>query len=225
VSERQTTSASDSGPVGEGEYEVRQGDCLVSVAWEHGHDPRTIWDHPDNRAVKDARTENMLLPGDRLHIPAIEAGRESCGTEQKHRFRRKGARPKLSVRFLFHGEPRADQPYRIDIPGQPIVEGTLDGDGKLEEILPMSTRTVTVAVGEPGAEEMHRFTVGGLDPIGEVSGVQERLFNLGYPCSQEGELDDSTRGALLSFQQDHDLEATGEPDQDTRQALLDAHGS
>jgi hypothetical protein len=225
MNERRTESTTASGPVGEGRYRVRQGDCLVSIAWQHGHAPDTIWNHPDNQAVKEAREPTVLLPGDRLHIPEITPRTESCPTEQRHNFRRKGACPKLSVRFTFRGEPRADQPYRINIPGREIARGNLDSDGKLEEVLPFAARRVTVIVGESGFEETYAFNVGGLDPITEIAGLQERLLNLGYPCSQEGELDDSTRAALTQFQRDRELEATGEPDDDTRQALLDAHGS
>ena len=225
MTERRTESTTGSGPVGEGGYRVRQGDCLVSIAWRHGHAPDTIWDHPGNRTVKEAREPTVLMPGDRLHIPEIEPRAESCSTERRHSFRRKGARPKLSVRFIFRGEPRADQPYRVNIPGQEIARGNLDGDGRLEEVLPFAARRVTVIVGESGFEETYAFDVGGLDPVTEVSGLQERLLNLGYPCSQEGELDDGTRAALEQFQRDRGLEATGESDDDTRRALLDAHGS
>jgi len=225
VSNDSTDSETGYGAVGNGEYRIKQGEDLATIAWQRGHDLNTIWNHADNAEVKEKRENpEILKPGDRIHIPDIEGKQESGGTEQRHSFRRKGAPPKLSMRFLLRDEPRSDQPYRINVPGQEIIQGTLDGDGAMEQVLPFGVDKVTIYVGEPEFEERFELTMGGLDPVTELTGLQSRLLNLGYACPQNGELDEGTQGALNCFQTDHDLEVTGHPDDATRQAILDAHG-
>ncbi len=226
MTDNSTGNGNGDGPVGSGDYRIKQGDDLASIAWQRGHDLDTIWNHADNAEVKQKRENpQILIPGDRIHIPDIETKQESGGTEQRHSFRRKGAQPKLSVRFLTRGEPRADQPFRINLNGQNIIQGNLDEDGALEQVLPFGTDKVTVYVGEPEFEDRFEFTMGGLDPVTELTGMQARLLNLGYACPQNGELDEGTQGALSSFQADNDLEVTGQPDDATQQAILDSHGT
>nr|WP_255216649.1 peptidoglycan-binding domain-containing protein [Pseudenhygromyxa sp. WMMC2535] len=65
---------------------------------------------------------------------------------------------------------------------------------------------------------------GHLDPATELSGVQQRLVNLGYTCHDPaGELGESTQEALRAFQRTHDLEVSGELDDDTRARLIELH--
>jgi peptidoglycan hydrolase-like protein with peptidoglycan-binding domain len=73
--------------------------------------------------------------------------------------------------------------------------------------------------------------LGSLNPRDEtgdqgVSAVQARLANLGYwPGPLDGILGPRTQAALRLFQGDHNLEMTGEDDDDTVKALFDEHGS
>ena len=75
------------GPVGDGEYVVVEGDCVESIAAGAGFLWTTIWDHPQNAALKNARlTQNLLLPGDRVHIPAKELKLVGRPTDQLYHF-------------------------------------------------------------------------------------------------------------------------------------------
>jgi peptidoglycan hydrolase-like protein with peptidoglycan-binding domain len=60
---------------------------------------------------------------------------------------------------------------------------------------------------------------------GGISGVQARLNNLGYgagPC--DGVLGQRTRAALRLFQEDQEIDVTGEPDRATLDELEQAYG-
>lgn len=220
------SEAPGGGAVGSGDYVVQEGDCISSIASAHGHFWETIWDAAANAELREAREDpNVLLPGDRLTVPERREKWEARPTEQRHRFRRRGEPAMLRLRFLACGEPRAGEPYRIEVDGRTVAEGTLDDDGMLEVPIPPAAGQALAAVGEPGQEDVHEFALGGTDPVTELRGVQQRLINLSYGCDLEAELGESTRAAIRAFQAEHDLEETGEPDEATRQALLDAHGS
>lgn len=211
------------------EYTVRQGDSIISIAYRNGFFWETIWDHPDNAELKERREDpNVLYPGDVVFIPEKQEKEETCGTDQTHRFRRKGALEELRIVLKDEeGEPRANMSYLLTIDGSNI-NGTTDGDGLLvESILPDASQGRLIVLDEQGNElEEYELALGHLDPITEISGVQMRLTNLGYDCSsEEGGLGTRTQQAIERFQQAQDLETTGELDDTTRQKLKEVHGS
>lgn len=83
------------------EYKARQGDCISSIAADNGFFWETLWNHPDNAALKKKRNDpNVLLPGDIVHVPDKEARIEKSATEQKHVFKRKSVPAKLRMRLV-----------------------------------------------------------------------------------------------------------------------------
>lgn len=83
------------------EYQIREGDCISSIAYEHGFFPDTLWNHPDNTELKQNRKDmNLLEVGDIVNIPEKEEKEESAAPEQKHRFRKKGVPAKLRMKIL-----------------------------------------------------------------------------------------------------------------------------
>ncbi len=213
-------------PVGGGNYVVKQGECIESIALAHGYLPDTLWNHPDNAQLKRERKDpSLLLPGDRVQVPDPRPKQEPGADGRKHRFHRKGLPSKLRVRILRDGEPRKNEPYTLNIDGR-LSQGSTDGDGVVEVPVPPNAQRGTLVVGQDEQDQQtFELRLSGLDPVESLTGVQQRLENLGYPCPASGALDEPTRAALGDFQRACDLEATGEPDQKTRDKLAAEHGS
>lgn len=221
----QEDEALSGGPVGDGEYIVREGDCLSSIARDSGHFWETIWNDGGNTKLREIRKDpNVLLPGDKLTIPPIREKNENGETEMRHRFVRRGEPAKLRLKLMLEeDQPRANQPYTLTIDGQQ-TEGTTDASGMIEVPIPPNAKNGVLVVGPDHTE--FKLRLGTVDPISEISGVQDRLNNLGYNVgTPDGELNEPTRAAIKVFQKKHGLEPTGQPDQKTRSKLQEIHGS
>jgi N-acetylmuramoyl-L-alanine amidase len=123
-------------------------------------------------------------------------------------------------------EPRASVPYVLEIDGT-TTNGTTDGDGYVEAVIPGSARAGRLVL-NPGTahEEEFRLMLGHLDPISEFVGVKQRLANLTFDCGdQSNEMTPGLRTAIEAFQQKLGLEPTGELTDELRQKIRELHGS
>jgi hypothetical protein len=205
------------------EYTVKQGDCISSIAEQHGFTPDKIWDHPENTNLKKIRKDqNILFPGDIVFVPEKKEKEESGGTEQRHRFRRKGVPEKLRIILQVEGEPRANAEYIIDIDGEQS-RGTTDDKGCVSISIPPGSQHGKLTILDGGEE--FELALGGLDPIGEISGIQARLFNLGYNIDVTGKWDELSSEALMRFQSDHEINVTGNIDEETKSKLKSVYRS
>jgi hypothetical protein len=224
---------------------VQPGDCISSIAFLHGFFPDTLWNDPANAELRRKRKDpNVLVPGDVVAIPDLRPRAEDAKTGRVHRFRRKGVPEKLRIVLLRFGKPRKDLQYTLDVDGV-LVSGQTDDKGKLEHFIPPNAERVRLRIGD---DEEHDLALGHLTPNVELTapsdvpwglaeGIEQRLRNLGYLDDEDeeedevwkdeelepGELPRRLRRALEAFQSDHDLELTGELDDDTRAALDDMH--
>lgn len=207
------------------DYMVEQGECLSSIAYEHGFFWRTLWNHPSNAELKTQRKNpNVLLKGDTVHIPDLTLKQESGATEQLHKFKLKGVPEKLRITLLDASKkPRANLDYIIVIDGD-SRRGKTDSKGLLVESIPPNAQQGKLILGQKRAETI-ALNLGRLDPITELSGVKARMVNLGlYRGGIDANLDAATKKALSDFQVQQGLPVTGAPDDATRQKLLQLHG-
>jgi hypothetical protein len=219
----------ETGPVGQGEYSVQQGDCIDSIATARGLRWKTLWNHPANAQLKRIRKDpNLLLPGDRVTIPESSEKYEKRSTEKRHTFVRLGVPAKLKFRLLTaDGKPRKGLPYILKVEAE-TFKGKTDPDGNVTlSISPLAKDAqLTILDAEGNEIENHSLSLGGLDPITEISGVQGRLRGLGFDCGEvDGVLTPETQDALRRFQEACGIPVTGELDSKTQQELASLHGS
>lgn len=212
------------------QHTVKQGDTIASIAYEHGLFPDAIWNDSKNSDLKNERKDpDLLCPDDVVHVREKEEKEESGATEQRHRFRRKGVPAKLKLQLLENDEPRANLDYVLEVDGE-LIQGTTDSDGRLEHFISPAAREAELRIGET---EKIPLQIGHLEPVTTITGAQQRLNNLGFNCGESagestgqsaGEVDEETKAAITSFQQQNNLDPTGELDQKTQDTLKKEHG-
>ena len=203
---------------------VAHGDCISSIAFRFGFYPETIWNDPANAELKNHRTDpNMLVPGDKVVIPDKDPGGVNHASEARHKFRKRGV-PALFRIQVFDGEEiRGNQQYSLVIDGK-SCQGTTDDRGVIEEWILPDAKSGELVIGPD--ELKIELLFGKLQPINEIAGVQARLINLGFDCGGvNGQITDTTRSALRTFQERFGIEVTGEFDQPTLIKLQQMHDS
>lgn len=197
---------------------VKAGDCLSSIAQEHGHFWETLWNHADNAALRGERQDpNVLMAGDVVVVPPITVKQESRASDARHRFRQRGVPAKCRFRLLKDGQPRGGVPYILSIDGQ-TTSGTTDSDGLLEAPIPPSAREGSIRVREGQHEEVYPLTFGGLDPIDTPGGTAQRLAQLGYRVT------DDPGAPIRAFQHAEGLDPSGMADEETLRRLQEVYG-
>ncbi len=205
-------------------HTAAHGESVESIAYANGLFWETVWDDPGNAALREERVEpNVLAAGDVLVVPDLRPKEVEAATGRRHVFRRRGVPSVLRVRLLEGSTPRAGLAFTVDAGGR-LTRGSTDADGWVEAWLMPDVQRGELRIDATG--ESYPFQVGTVSPVQTPLGVQTRLRNLGYlggrpttaatPRAVE---------ALRAFQRARDLPATGEPDEATLAALVDAHGS
>jgi N-acetylmuramoyl-L-alanine amidase len=204
-------------------YIARQGDCIHSIAFDRGFFPDTLWNHADNKALKDLRKDpHVLLPGDKVVIPDKRLKEVSKPSENRHRFRRKGVPKEMRVQLVTLTEPVAHARCKIEVQDCHF-EATSDGDGWLKIPIPPNANLVKIQL--PTGQQFE-LNLGRLDPVHQISGVQGRLHALGYyPGPIDGQMTAATQDALKAFKAARGLPPGNAIDDQTRNALVKDSGS
>lgn len=215
---------------------AQEHECLNDIAAHYGLLPEAIWNDPGNADLRALRQDpNVLLAGDVLAIPELREVRHAAQTGKRYRFRRKGVPVQVQFRLLNGSEPRKDARYLLEVDGE-ALSGTTGPDGDLAFWVMPGSQQATL---ELEGEERYELKLSRLDPLTEVSGMRQRLVNLGY-LDVEGD-EDELAVAVIAFKREHcGLEMTPEDllacdddeyervttvDEPTRTRLLAIHGS
>jgi len=206
--------------VGSGTYVVQTGDCISSISDQAGHLWQTIWNHPSNSALRQARGDpHVLLPGDQVFVPPIRQRVEDAATDQHHAYVRKSNLSILRIVVKDLDEPVASQPYQLIVDGESF-HGTTDGGGKLEQEIPPGAQNGRLIVGEGDDVLEYEFELGTLDPSDSITGIQARLGNLGYDAGPvDGIHGPKTTAAIEEFCTEHGIDPPEEGE--TTQAFCD----
>jgi N-acetylmuramoyl-L-alanine amidase len=205
-------------------HTVAPSDDMAAIADRHGFFWQTLWDVPENAALKEKRANpNVLQQGDTVHIPDLRRKQESCADQQRHTFVRKGVPSKIRIVLRRDGEPRAGLPYVFTIAGDK-QEGTTGDDGSIELAIPPGATSGVLTLTDGGVEERRTLDVGRLDPVQTPLGVQQRLANLRYDARPTGTLDAQTLAACNALRADHDMDPSDTVDDALRAKLVELHG-
>jgi hypothetical protein len=122
--------------------------------------------------------------------------------------------------------PRSNAPYTLSIDGVSI-SGRTDGQGYIETRIPSTAQAGSLII-DAGTlrQTVIPIQLGYLDPLEEVSGVKQRLANLGFDGGDtSSEVNEAFGAALRAFQEVNGLDITGEADETTLRKLKSIHGS
>lgn len=191
------------------DHKVVQGEYVSKIARHYGFsDYRTIWDHPKNAALKQARKNpNVLFPGDQLFIPDRGEKEVASATDRRHQFRL--TRQPLTLRIVVENSfasPLGSVPFDLHVENetQNLIS---DRQGKVEQIIPVTAEQASLIVKsqETGVNEQPiPLKIGHLDPVEELAGQKGRLKNLGYYAGAINTPEDAEfRSAVEEFQCDH----------------------
>jgi hypothetical protein len=156
------SNSESTSPVGSGDYVVQEGECVASIAFEHGLLWETVWNDPGNAEVKRCRkTPFVLLPGDRLVVPELRLKQEARPTGRRHLFVRKGDPVIVKIKVLeaMPPPPEPDSPETAD-----------DGDQEGAEVLIAESEEIEGEL-QPAKNKPYQVIVDGtLRESGETDG-------------------------------------------------------
>lgn len=207
-------------------YTVKDGDCMSSIGHQFGLPWRYIWERGENAGLRSMRQPEILLAGDIVYVPDLEQGNAQRATGAAHRFQLAGASTKIRIKLLYLDEPRANLPAVVEGDGFTASLQT-DGKGVLECRIPANaTKAKVTLTNQDGTPEVYNFTLGGLDPIDSVSGLQQRLLHLGFaPGPADNIYGARTEAAVRRFQYKVRIVSDGIAGPITKSKLLVMHGS
>jgi N-acetylmuramoyl-L-alanine amidase len=205
-------------------HTVEQGDTLVRLGELYGIAPDTIWNDDANAELRTRRSDmNVLCPGDIVIIPDKVPRLEKRPTGATHVFQTVTTPALFRLQIFKMHKPRAEQDFTLTVDtSDEIQSGKTDKNGILEKFVDPKARLGKIVIGPDNQAITVNF--GHLNPLREISGVQQRLRNLGYDPGDASEtLNPAIKAALRTFQRDHKIKADGELNETTRAKLGKVH--
>jgi hypothetical protein len=206
---------------------------MASIAAEQGLFWQDLWDLPENLSLKILRHDPyVLFPGDEVFIPDLRVAEWQRPTDQMHKFVLKGSTERLKIVFTDENDkPITNAPYTLQVEAasggnKKQFKGKTNGMGAIEQAIPPDAWKGHIVVDLEGEQREYWISLGKIDPVTEISGVQGRLMNLGYYTGPlDGQMSAYTTTALLLFQEKYQLPPTGKNDEATQSKLKALFGS
>ncbi len=193
---------------------VQQSQSMNSIAFEHGFAWEALWNLDENAALREARGDGgVLLPGDEVYIPEKEEKQEDRGAEALHSFKLPDIPFRIAI-TLRRLDAKAIEgvEWKLEINGEETESGKTGSDGRIEAKVPPGARSGELILNGRRIPIKLRH----LNPANTLTGMRQRLRNLGYsPGTDSGNLDADDKKSLRLFQADHGIEQTGEMDEET----------
>jgi len=196
---------------------------VLSLSAEAGLFWEDVWKDSANAALASKRKHpTILMPGDAVQLPDLTEGQIDGGTENQHKFSLKGTPARLRLQLRINGAAVSEKDVKLVVDGVPTT-ATTDRDGRCEVLIPPNAKEAKLRVGEDKGEYL--LKLGWLTPIDSTSGLQARLFNLGFnPKAIDNDFGSNTRKAMQAFQTAMGMKPTQKPDAETRDALEKEYG-
>ena len=130
----------------------------------------------------------------------------------------------IRMRLLRNGSAGANVAYTLTLDTGLVLNGSTDGDGRLEQKVPATAATAKLQFTDTG--EIRNLVIGSPEPVDTLFGAQLRLKRLGlYHGTIDGRSSPLTVHALSAFQKAQGIDVTGKNDAPTQAALKKAYGS
>jgi hypothetical protein len=208
-------------------YVIKEGDFLTKLAHTLGFEATTVWNDAKNAKLKKLRKDpDLLLAGDILFVPDKARKKLSYTKESDNAYVAKVPKIEVTIALEKDGEPIANEEYVLEGLGDDEPK-TTDENGNAVIKAPVHVREVVLRFTK--RDEVYQIRFGELDPADTPSGARKRLTHLGLytgVAEQSSEADEKQLAAALAeFQRRNKLKPSGELDDATSKALVDAHGS
>lgn len=206
---------------------VVSGDCLSSIAARFGLTWPILWDAPENAGLRQKRKDpNILYPGDQVFVPETKPKGDPAATGQRHNYEVDIEPTFVKLRFLFMGLPRKGIRWALMLSDREMDSGVLDADGFMESRIDARAETGRLRLfPENAPPEDYVVKLGHLDPVEVLTGIQQRLANLGIdPGPLDGIDGPKTKAAVKRFQTLQKLSVDGIAGPITQGRLKQVHG-
>lgn len=204
-------------------HSVKPGDCIASIAATFASTLDALWDHPDNKELRDLRQDPFVLhEGDEVHIPDAQDKRVSVTPGGRHVFVLHNTRTDFELTLRLNGTLRTGVAWVLKVAGE-TIKGTTGDDGTVRASILAHAKTGTLLL--PDSDDRYPIAFGDLDPMDTARGVQSRLRNLAYYRHRiDGDTGPWTTRALRAFQIDEELPVTGKADDATMDRMRAKYG-
>ena len=198
-------------------------DSIISVSKQNGFFWETVWNHPNNSALKSLRqVPEIVQSGDKVFIPKSEPKKVTKPNEQRHKFQLNGEQAKFKMQFFLFDQPRANEDYVMVIDGV-IKTGKTNAAGEIDTDIPNDAVGGVIKLN--GGKEIIPFRIGRLDPKDSVNGTRQRLVNVGFPMDDDPDESVMPANALSALQEKYELPVTGLYDAVSKAKLSELHPS